>query len=810
MSEESFVYTACPGWGDYEYCALKTVVKDGKIIRTEPADYTGAEKGEAHICQKGVMACRQPYNKGRLTTPLKRVGERGEGKWEEISWDQALDEIAEKLAEQRDKYGPQSLALWYLTASYPPSMGLAGVLHTRFGGLYGATFPMEAYGLDNGPLFAAYYDLGNTYRYYNTDPRNVDSSDYVIVWGANPVENQHRFAKHVVEAKSNGAKIVDIGLLFDATAGYADESVPVKPGSDSVLSLAMARHIVENNLYKPEFLIEHTVAPFLVNTMTGEFMRDADDNYLVVDKTHGVITATPGVKEIPGVTELDLYAELDVFGVSCKTVFQVLKDHLALYTPEYQEKITGVPAATCVRLAEEYAAAPNAFILGALGIRYQNQGDIYRSFYLLGSLTGNLGRPGAGVTSELLGGAWPVLFNDEPIVAPNGIEGFKGVPARQADFFDAIENAASMEECPYKTLMVISGNPVHNCPNRSRWIERVFPKLELIVDFDIWITDTGGYADYILPDCMPFERYDIINMATYNHIVLQEPAIDPPAEVHDPTDLFTGLAQRLGLGEYFDKTAEEWLDVRLDSQYPFIAGIEGGVNMERLKKEKMVRLATPPVHWDPFLGMDFDTPSGRLEFYCERLLPVGHALATYTEPMEVPTEQSKAEGKNEEYPYQFFSGRQRFFMQSLYTDDPLMVEMSGGKPYARINPVDAKREGIIDGDKVEVYNQRGHVIAPVRLDEAIPPGTIQVWFGWRQRQFEEGTYSELLVPLGGRETLDEVSEHWWNEMLGKNQIKCGFFTGSEGCIAGAWDTIWDCACNIRKVADAADVDEEEE
>lgn len=135
-----------------------------------------------------------------------------------------------------------------------------------------------------------------------------------------------------------------------------------------------------------------------------------------------------------------------------------------------------------------------------------------------------------------------MLFNDEPIVAPNGIEGFEGVPARQADFFDAIEGAESMEECPYKTLMVISGNPVHNCPNRSRWIERVFPKLELIVDFDIWITDTGEYADYILPDCMPFERYDIINMAAYNHIVLQEPAIEPPAEVHDPTDLFTGLA----------------------------------------------------------------------------------------------------------------------------------------------------------------------------------------------------------------------------------------------------------------------------
>ena len=119
MSEESFVCTACPGWGDHEYCVLKTVVKDGKIIRTEPVDYTGAEKGEAYVCQKGVMACRQPYNKDRLTTPLKRVGERGEGKWEEISWDQALDEIGEKLCKIRDEYGPDKVVLWNLGAGVP-------------------------------------------------------------------------------------------------------------------------------------------------------------------------------------------------------------------------------------------------------------------------------------------------------------------------------------------------------------------------------------------------------------------------------------------------------------------------------------------------------------------------------------------------------------------------------------------------------------------------------------------------------------------------------------------------------------------
>lgn len=154
MGEESFVYTCCPGWGDHEYCALKTIVKDGEIVRTEKATYTGAEVNEGHICQKGIMACRQPYNEKRLTHPLKRVGERGEGKWEKISWDQALGEIADKLLELRDKYGPESFALWNLTASFPPAQGLQAVLSSRLIGLWGATDPCQAYGLDNGPFYA--------------------------------------------------------------------------------------------------------------------------------------------------------------------------------------------------------------------------------------------------------------------------------------------------------------------------------------------------------------------------------------------------------------------------------------------------------------------------------------------------------------------------------------------------------------------------------------------------------------------------------------------------------------------------------
>ena len=157
---ESFVYTACPGWGDHDYCAIKTIVKDGKIVRTEKPTYTGPEADEGFICQKGIMSARQPYNPDRLLYPLKRVGERGEGKWERISWDQALDEIAEKIAKIRSDYGKEAFVMWALAASVPPAGGFDTMLSERFCHVLGATNPIYTQGLDNGPVYTNFYTFG--------------------------------------------------------------------------------------------------------------------------------------------------------------------------------------------------------------------------------------------------------------------------------------------------------------------------------------------------------------------------------------------------------------------------------------------------------------------------------------------------------------------------------------------------------------------------------------------------------------------------------------------------------------------------
>lgn len=792
-SEEKCVYTACPGWGDHDYCVIKTIVEDGKIVRAEKADYPDKYLGDSHICQKGLESIKQPYNKERLLYPLKRKGARGAGDWERISWDQALDEIAEKMLEIRDNYGPESVSFWNFIAGYPPMTGLGPVLASRFAGLWGATDGVQSYGLDNGPQYAMQYVFNHQMGFMSFDPRCLTHSDLIIVWGANPVENQQRIARNLIRAKENGARIIDIGLVFDGTAGLSDWFIPAKPGTDLYLALAMANYIVTNKRYNIPFMNKHTIAPYLVDVATGQYIRDENENYFIWDETAGKPVA---LEPKTGQVTIDTpayFGTYDVSGTQCKPAFELLTEHLASYTLEEAERITGVSAQDIIKLTEEYITADKAFLLGALGLRYQNQGETYRAFYLLGCLVGKLGDLGSGVMSGLLSTSAPIMFNNYGIARPNGPKGNKIKFVRQKDFFPQI---LSGDPYPIKAMFVTSGNPAHNCPNRGRWIE-AFEAMDLVVDIDIWMTDTGELADYVLPDCMPFERKDIIDMAAYGHVVLQEPAIEPMGEAKDPSYFYRELSKRVGLGEYFDKTADDWLEEKLKVDYPPITSLDPPLTLDRLKKEKMVPIAWPK--GDPFDGMramEFVTETGKIEFYAERLVEVEQGFPTYFPPLESPT----VDTPNEKYPYQFFSGRQRFFMQSMFTNDPLMIELSGKEPSARINPIDAAREGIDDGDKVEVYNQRGHVVSTMRLDEAIPPGTIQVWFGWRQKQFEEGTYAELLVPLGDESTTTPAGEYWYDEakkVYGEEDHTNGLGTG----YAGGWDTIWDCACALRKLED---------
>ena len=153
---------------------------------------------------------------------------------------------------------------------------------------------------------------------------------------------------------------------------------------------------------------------------------------------------------------------------------------------------------------------------------------------------------------------------------------------RQKDFFPQV---LSGKPCPIKGFIKCTGNPVHNCPNRGRRIETL-NAMDPVVDIDIWLTDTDKLADYVLPNAMPFGRKEVVDAANFGHIVLQGPAIEPMGQVKPMAWIISEPAKRLGLGKYFDKSIDEWLEIKLQTNFSPVASIEPKVTPERLEKER--------------------------------------------------------------------------------------------------------------------------------------------------------------------------------------------------------------------------------
>jgi molybdopterin-containing oxidoreductase family molybdopterin binding subunit len=792
FASEKVTYNICQGYGCHEHCILKTFVVNGKIQRTERTVFPDIEGDWIGICQKGITAGKIPYLPNRILYPMKRVGERGEGKFERVSWDQALDEIGAKLNEIKQVYGSEAVGVFNFPCGVPPVFGLFNPLTTRFMNTFGAS--NLSINVDSASFFSGQIDFGSCLAYGQQDPRPLANSKYIILWGVEPVTTRPAWrTRLLVEAQEKGAKVVRIGLTYDPTSAKADWFIPIRPGSDAALALAMANAMVKENLYDEAYLAKKTVAPFLVREDTGKFLRESEivdsgdpAKYVVWSKVGTPIPVAARTFELAENMEPDLQAVVTIQGISCKTAFVKLKEHLAVYTPEYQEQITGIPAAIVTQLLHEYMEASPATIFydwGGAG-RYLNGQRSHRAINLIAALAGRLGKCQLIIAS--VGYGWPVQLNDAPISFPDGIEGAKGHYQPPIDWHSAILTGVPH---PIRAMMIVAGNPIHALPNRQLW-EEMFQKLDLVVDYDIRMTDTGLWADYVLPDLTIFEKYELPNPVDYNHIILNEPAIDPIGEGKPPADLYRELAKRVGLEKYFDKSTEEWIDIWLQSKQPAIAELQPPLNFKRLKEEKMVRANVPADPFDPIDVLGFFTPSGRMEFYCEDFAPINEAIARYVAPI---VDGPKRKG----FPLQFYTGRSRFFMQTQFTDIPELATLAGGEPTLRMNPKDASARGIRSGDIAQVCNDIGICKAKVLLSETMPPGTVHLWYGWRHQNYIQGAHNVLLHPLGTPETEDTLRTAWGNLARARYSF-IPLVANWEIIMSSNWDPFWDNYCEVQK------------
>lgn len=767
----------CPAAGCHQECCIVAHVRDGKVVRTSAPDFPGIPEFN-HICVKGLASWQLPYLPNRLNYPMKRVGERGSGNWERISWDEALDMIADKMMDYRDSLGPESVMMWYGGSSSVPVGGLnASIATHRFMNLFGCSVQV-GWPNDGAPFVASDIQYGFPFGGLN-DPRDWKNSRLMLNWGSNPAETAPRDMKLIMEAKDSGMKLVQISVNYDSTAAKADDWIGVEPGSDGALAMSMINVILREGLHNIPYLIYSTVGPLLVRRDTGKFLRGPDlapdldpALYIVFDTaSNGPAPMPPHTHELPGI-EPALDFEFELNGVPVVSAFRMLMEEAEKYPPELAAQITGVPAERIEQLAIEYATTKPAVIKMGTGYSRYFHGDLTtRAMMTLGAVTGNVGIKGGGAGHW--NGEFNPMTNGDAVAAPTD---------SRSNRIHISEGYRGVTEGSIKALLVFGCNPIHGTPNHRVWHEKILPNLDFLVTSDIVESETARYSDLILPGTSIFERKDIKTKLGYAFLC-QKP-IEPLFERKSDLEICAGLAQRLGFGEYFEDSTEDYLRQMLD--HPTLEG----VTLERLENEGGIVFGNGPM--EPQIGFanqDYYTPSGRIEFYSELLSQVGEGLPGYK-----PSIESAGSETSQQFPIRFLTGRRRYWVHTM-SYYPRTKELNP-EPRLKINPQDAQRRGLSTGDAARVYNNRGEVVIKVDLHPGIRPGVAWIEHGYKPRDFISGFYQDLMWPMN-LPTEEMINPAWmlyWEKW--KDYAVQGPTPGMD-CY-GLADQLFDVLCEYEK------------
>lgn len=712
------VRTACIGHCGGT-CLLRVHVKDGVITKIETDD---GEEPQFRACLKGRANRQRVYAPDRLKYPLKRTGERGEGTFERISWDEALNTIAAELIRVKEVYGPSAVL-------FMASGGDTGWLHggsliekllVRAIGGYSTTWGWYSHG---GGKYAALATYGSLQ--VNNTRDDLLNSRLIIMWGLNPAATilNTNTAWYLAQAKEAGIRIVSVDPRYTAsTATFAEQWIPIRPGTDTAMLIAMAYVIISENLQDQKFLDTYTVG----------FNQFRD---YVLGKEDGVPK-----------------------------------------TPAWAEEITGVSSTAISSLAREYAVTKPAALLPGIAPGRTAYGEQYhRTVMTLAAMTGSIGihggnageivwqgsqssgwtifdsiRLGPGIAQLMKGSANPV---DSAPRRKNGLlaseKFWKGwtSTARVNKFHaaDAILKGRSAHyPADYKLLYLVNINYVNQCPNTNKIVEAL-KKLEFIVAHEQFMTATARFADIILPVNSFLERNDLtLGGATpmYGYV---NKVIDPLYESKSHFDIAVELAAKLGIPDYSDKTEEEWLKEVVEGckDIPDYATFKtNGIHKVRLKEpavafEKEIR--------DP-ANNPFPTPSGKIEIYSEELAHCNDPLLPPI-PKYIETWESCNDALAKKYPLQLITTHFKRRIHSQFDNIPWLMELESQAVW--INSVDAKARDIEDGDEVYVFNDRGKMIIRAKVTEAIMPGVVDIpqgaWYNPDSQQVDRGGCANILT-----------------------------------------------------------------
>jgi molybdopterin-containing oxidoreductase family molybdopterin binding subunit len=700
----------------------------------------------------GMARLEQQYHKDRLLFPLQRVGARGEGRWQRISWDQAFDLLAGRLRQIAEEDGSRSLAFF-------AGSGAAGVLTKgsaqRFAAAVGGT-AHRAGGVDYGVPKGLEYMFGvpaSTYfRPGGHEMADAVNSRMIVLWGGNGVDTRLVDFHFVTAAQQRGAKLVCIDPNRSATAQRADQWISPRPGTDAALALALLDEILRHGWQDDAFLRCHTNAPFLVRRDNGALLRAAElfdgnaTDYLVWDSSRdgSAVHRDCAAPALHGSYRVTL---ADGTPIDCAPAFELVRELARNYSAERAREITGVPVETIRDLAREFASHKPAAIRIGYGVdRWYYCDYTARAVANLVVATGNIGIAGAGISVH--DGTYGAPLNLHPFRAPGG---------REAATLDVVSLMKAIERgdpYPVRSLWLSASNMFNQTSaNRARVLSAIVPKLDLLVVVDHFMTDSAALADVVLPACTIFEKKDLV---AGMFLQLQRRAVEPEGESKSDWDIFAGLAARMGLGEYFAGAAEQYLEEMIETDHPLLQGI----TLDRLEREDAVLLNRPRAPYVAFTDFKFKTPSGRIELYKEELVSHGAELPYYHEPVEA----SPANPLYERFPLTLLFSHSRHRIHSSFTNLAKFKRLEP-EPMVEIHPADAARRAITNDQRVRVFNERGSVCLKSRLSADLKPGVVVISEGSWVKDFPEGDpYSlthELVSPTSENyaffDTLVEIA-----------------------------------------------------
>ncbi len=571
-------------------CAWKVYARDGVVTREEQAAaYPPIDPripdANPRGCNKGIVHSKQMYQADRLLHPMKRAGQRGEGKWERVSWDAALDDIAARVVDSLGKHGLASLMVYCGTGILSQGRR-AGPL--RLGSLLGAQrlYPASAVGdMFTGASLA--YGLA-------TVGHTLDAwfeAKTIILWGINPAVTRIPDAHYLMEARYNGAKIYCITPEYNASAKLASDWLPVKPGMDSYLALSLLHVLFRDDLIDRDFVREQTDLPFLVRTDTGELLRHRDlrdkgkdDVFYCWDEATGSAQPMPGTrghfkkslrlgKLRPALMGAWTVKGKDGQPIPVTTVFEKAKEQAMRHPPEQTQALSGVHPELVERMARDLARAEKAIVnIGFSLHKYVSGAMTCWAAALACALTGHAGERG-GLDTEnnwSLGGIGP-LSSPKPARFASGFfsEWMNGDMEKTMrrhysdahlketvglDHKEIGELAGHYAEASGawfgkpRALLLFADNMLQRNKSDAHYRQAFIEGLDLFVDVNHRMDSTALWADYVLPAKSQYESWDLRGELGYHrfcNITVPPRGLKPIGETKSEWEICLLLARAI-------------------------------------------------------------------------------------------------------------------------------------------------------------------------------------------------------------------------------------------------------------------------